>query len=283
MVMAHSSKPAVLRFFRLTAIAALLCPLMATAGLFDDEEARKAILELRGRLDRAEQQNQTLTKDVATRKVENTELNEQINVLKRATLDLNSQIELLRTELAKLRGQDEQAGQSNRDVARELADLQRKQKDLLAALAAQDERLRRMEPQKVSLDGREATVDPSEKKAYDDAIGILRRGEFAKASEALQGFQRRFPGSPYAGHVQYWLGNAQYGKGEVKEAAQTFRSLVNSSPDHPRAAEALLALANCQVELKDAKTARKTLDELVKSYPQSEAAQSGRERMAQIK
>jgi tol-pal system protein YbgF len=182
-----------------------------------------------------------------------------------------------------MRGQDEQATQSTRDVARDLADLQRKQKDLLAAVAAQDERIRRMEPQKVSLDGREAVVDANEKKAYDDAIGILRKGEFAKAAEALQAFRARYPGSAYAGHVQYWLGNAQYGKGEVKEATQTFRALVTASPDHPRAAEALLALANCQVELKDPKAARKTLDELVKAYPQSEAAQAGRERLAQLK
>lgn len=273
---------------------ALVWPVLAHAGLFDDEEARKAILDLRSRIDRIEQQGQQNQQQntqlrqaqdaqIAARKTETTDLAEQVNVLKRGLLDLNTQLELMRGELAKMRGQDEQATQSTRDVARDLAELQRKQKDLLAALAAQDERIRRMEPQKVSLDGREALVDPNEKKAYDDAIGILRKGEFAKAAEALQGFRARYPGSAYAGHVQYWLGNAQYGKGEVKEAMQTFRALVTSAPDHPRAAEALLALANCQVELKDPKSARKTLDELVKAYPQSEAAQAGRERLAQLK
>ncbi|WP_369538083.1 tol-pal system protein YbgF [Leptothrix discophora] len=259
----------------------------AQAGLFDDEEARKAILELRGRLDKAEAANtqlsQQLQQQQAARKAENADATEQLNVLRRGVLDLNGQIELLRGEMAKLRGQDEQATQSTRDAARELADLQRKQKDLIAALAAQDERLRKLEPQKVSLDGREITVDVAEKKAYDDAIGVLRKGDFARAAEALQAFQRRFAGSSYGGHVQYWLGNAQYGKGDVKEAMATFRALVTSTPDHPRAAEALLAVANCQVELKDPKAARKTLDELVKTYPQSEAAQSGRERLAQIK
>ncbi|RZS56680.1 tol-pal system protein YbgF [Sphaerotilus mobilis] len=259
----------------------------AQAGLFDDEEARKAILELRGRLDKAEaantQLNQQLQQQQAARKVENTEMTEQLNVLRRGVLDLNSQIELLRGDMARLRGQDEQVSQSNRDATRELADLQRKQKDLLAALAAQDERLRRLEPQKVSLDGREITVDVAEKRAYDDAIGVLRKGDFARAVDALQAFQRRFAGSSYGGHVQYWLGNALYGKGDVKEAMATFRALVTTTPDHPRAAEALLAVANCQVELKDPKSARKTLDELVKNYPQSEAAQSGRERIAQLK
>lgn len=287
-------RPAVIAATRWAAALALLSPVFAHAGLFDDEEARKAILDLRSRIDRVEQQGQQNQQQnvqlrqaqdvqIVARKSETTELAEQVNVLKRGLLDLNTQLELLRGELAKMRGQDEQATQSNRDVARDLAELQRKQKDLLAALAAQDDRIRRMEPQKVSLDGREALVDANEKKAYDDAIGILRKGEFAKAAEALQSFRARYPGSAYAGHVQYWLGNAQYGKGEVKEATQTFRALVSGAPDHPRAAEALLALANCQVELKDPKAARKTLDELVKAYPQSEAAQAGRERLAQLK
>ncbi len=275
------------------ATSLLMClPLLAVApavhaGLFDDEEARKAILELRGRLDKAEAANSQLTQQLqqqqATRKSENTEVAEQLNVLRRGVLDLNSQIELLRGDMARLRGQDEQASQSGKDVARDLADLQRKQKDLLATLAAQDERLRRLEPQKVSLDGKEITVDVAEKKAYDDAIGVLRKGDFTRAVDALQAFQRRFAGSSYGGHVQYWLGNALYGKGDVKEAMATFRALVTTTPDHPRAAEALLAVANCQVELKDPKAARKTLDELVKNYPQSEAAQSGRERIAQLK
>lgn len=252
----------------------------ARAGIFDDDEARKAIVDIRAKLDQVDQQTQ---KELAARKAETAELLEQVNIIKRGTLELNNQLEVMRTDLARLRGQDEQSTQSTRDVTRDLSELQRKQKDLLALLATLDERMKRLEPQKVSLDGKDVTVDSGEKKTYDDAIAILRRGEFAKAADALTTFQRRFPGSAYAGHVQYWLGNAQYGKGEVKDAMQTFRSLVNATPDHPRAAEALLALANCQVELKDNRAARKTLEELIKNYPQSEAAQAGRERLPQVK
>jgi tol-pal system protein YbgF len=247
---------------------------LAHAGLFDDEEARKAIQDLRRTID----QNQADTqRQLAARQAEYTE---QLNVLKRSLLDLNNQIEVLRSEVAKLRGQDEQVAQSSRDIAKELAELQRKQKDALTAI---EDRMRRLEPQKVNLDGKEISVDPAEKKAYDEAITTLRKGEFARAAEVLQGFQQRFPTSPYSGHVQYWLGNALYGKGDAKSAAVTFRNLVTSSPEHPRAAEALLALANCQVELKDGKAARKTLEELVKGYPNSDAAVAGKERLSQIK
>lgn len=251
--------------------AAALGSQAAHAGLFDDEEARKAIAELRRSLEQSQQESQ---RQQAARQAEYAE---QVNQLKRSMLDLNNQIELMRSEVAKLRGQEEQGSAA---LAKEVAELQRRQKDGLASI---DERLRRLEPQKVNLDGREVTVEAAEKKAYDEAITTLRKGEFARSVEALQNFQQRFPVSPYSGHVQYWLGNAQYGKGDVKAAAGTFRGLVAANPEHPRAGEALLALANCQVELKDGKAARKTLEELVKGYPNSDAAVAGKERLAQLK
>jgi tol-pal system protein YbgF len=265
----------------LVLVTSTLWPMTASAGLFDDEEARKAIVELRSRFEQSQQRQAQLEenerKALATQIAEQAE---QISVLKRSLLDLNAQMETLRTEIAKLRGIDEQLAQGNKDLARELADLQRKYKDMVTTI---DDRIRRLEPQRVSLDGKDAVVDAPEKKAYDEAIGILRKGEFANAATALAAFQKRFPSSAYSGHVQYWLGNALYGKGEVKEAMNIFRTLVTTTPDHPRASEALLALANCQIELKDAKGARKTLEELIANYPQSEAAQAGRERIKQLK
>lgn len=259
---------------------ATLWPATASAGLFDDEEARKAIVDLRSRFEQSQRAAQAEESERKALAVVVAEQAEQISVLKRSLLDLNAQMETLRTDMAKLRGADEQLAQVNKDLARELADLQRKYKDMAAAI---DDRIRRLEPQRVSLDGKDAVVDAPEKKAYDEAIGILRKGEFANAATALAAFQKRFPSSAYNGHVQYWLGNALYGKGEVKEAMNIFRTLVSSTPDHPRASEALLALANCQIELKDGKGARKTLEELIANYPQSEAAQAGRERIKQIK
>ncbi len=247
------------------AVVAALCALAspAHAGLFDDDEARKAILDLRTRLQAAEQARET---DQAT--------------LRRSLLELNNQIEALKGEVARLRGSGEQSAQSMKDLARDVAEVQRKQKDMSTSM---DDRLRRFEPQKITVDGQEVVVDPAEKKSFDDALTILRRGEFPNAVAALTAFQKRYPSSAYAGQAQYWLGNALYGKGDVKESANVFRGFISGSPDHPRTPEAMLALANCQIELKDAKGARKTLDDLVKAHPQSEAAQAARDRLARLK
>ena len=143
--------------------------------------------------------------------------------------------------------------------------------------------MRKLEPQKVSVDNKEFLADPDEKRQYEDAMAVMRKGEFDKAALALAGFQRRYPASGYAESVLFWLGNAQYGKREYKEAIASFKALLAAAPDHPRAPEALLSIANCQIELKDAKTARRTIDELVKTYPKSEAAQAAKERLASLK
>jgi tol-pal system protein YbgF len=252
------------------AAAGLMPALPADAGMFDDEEARKAILDLRAKVAANEEQTASRFAELVAA---NAALLEQIKTLQRSLLDLNANLESLRAELPKLRGTDEQ-------LARDIADMQRRQKDMVQTL---DERLHKLEPQKVSIDGRDALVHPDEKLQYEQAMASLRSGDFDKAVVALAGFDRRYPDSAYAESVRFWLGNAQYGKRDYKDAIATFRAFVTASPDSARAPEALLAIANCQVEMKEGKAARKTIDELVKTYPKSEAAQAGKERLSTIK
>lgn len=253
--------------WRVSALAlALFASLPVRAALFEDEDARKAILDLRGRVSQGEDQRTQLAATVK-------QLSEQIQQLQRSLLDLNNQNEQLRSELARLRGQDEQ-------MLRDLSEVQRKQKDIAQGV---DDRMRRLEPQPVSLDGRDFTADPDEKRAHDEAMAALRAGEFERASSQMQAFLKRYPASGYVQSVRYWLGNAQYGQRQYKDAIATFRGFVTAAPDHLRAPEALLALANCQAELKDNKSAKRTLEELLKAYPKSEAAQAGRERLLALK
>ena len=241
------------------AVALVLAAGSASAGLFDDDEARRAILDLRTKGSQLEDSSKAQ--------------NEQISQLRRSILELNGQIDGLRGELAKTRGQNEQ-------LARDVADLQRAQKDILQGV---DTRLRKVEPQKVSVDGKEFSADPEEKRLFEDAMGVLRGGDFNAAAGAFDGFLRRYPGSGYADSARFWLGNAQYGKRDYKGAITTLNSFVAAAPDHPRAPEAMLALANCQIELKDNKAARRSLEDLIKAYPGTEAAQAGKERLHALK
>jgi tol-pal system protein YbgF len=240
---------------------------VAHAGLFDDEEARRAVLDLRQRVEAARQESE---KRVAEETQRATEDNAQ---LRRSLLDLQSQIETLRADLAKMQGQNDQ-------LTRDLSEMQRQQKDMLQSV---DDRLRKFEPLKVTVDGREFSVEQSEKREFEAALGLFRKGDFPGAQVAFIEFLKRNPLSGYAPSAFFWLGNAQYATRDYKEAVQNFRTLLTQAPDHMRAPEAVLSIANCQVELKDIKAARKTLEELVKAYPQSEAAAAAKERLARLK
>ena len=254
----------------LAAAATLICIGSAQAGLFDDEEARKAILDLRNRIT---QTDDSAKSRLAELSIANAQVVDQLAALRRSLLELNNQLEAMRAEQAQLRG-------SNEQLAREVAELQRRSKDVGQTL---DDRLRKLEPVKVSLDGTDFLADPDEKRAHDEAMAALRGGDFERATLALSAFLRRYPASGFSPSVRFWLGNALYGKRDYKEAITTFRTFATAAPAHPRAPEALLALANSQAEAKDVKAARKTIDELLKTYPKSEAAVAGKERLASLK
>lgn len=248
---------------RLALAAAMLGGLTAApaqAGIFDDDEARRAILELRA--------NRTADQDAANAKLN--ALSAQIDTLRRSLLEINTQLEQMKADMAHQRGQGEV-------IARDVAEMQRRQRDLQQGLT---ERVAKLEPQSVTLDGKTFMAEADEKREFEDAIARMRQADFAGGAQALMAFLKKYPATGYKESLLYWLGNAHYGLRDYKDAIVQFRSLLALAPQHMRAPEALLSIANCQSELKDAKAARKTTEELVKAYPDSEAAQVARERLS---
>src|SRR5262245_32674449 len=132
------------RWLAIAALAGTLIAPSADAGIFDDDEARKAILDLRQKLEQSNEQARARQAEL------NAQMADQISQLRKSLLDLNTQIETLRAENARLRGQDEQ-------LSRDVADLQRRVKDTQQGV---DDRMRRFEPQKITIDGREFNADP---------------------------------------------------------------------------------------------------------------------------
>ena len=250
------------------------CLAPAHAGLFDDDEARKAILDLRQRIENANRiTDQRITEETTKLRADTAALREENATMRRGLLDLQNQIEALKADLARLRGQDEQ-------LARDVAEMQRRQKDLLQTF---DERLRKIEPSKASVDGVEFTAEQAEKRDFEAALATFRKGDFAAAQTGFLDFARRYPSSGYMPSTLFWLGNAQYATRDYKEAIVNFRALLTAAPQHVRAPEAALSIANCQIELKDTRSARKTLEDLQKVYPQSEAAVAAKDRLAKLK
>ena len=242
----------------------------AHAGLFDDEEARRAILDLRQRIDATRAAGDAGSQKLAEELRRTNEDNAQ---LRRSLLDLQGQIDSVRADLAKQRGVGEQLG-------RDVADVQRRQKDMAQGV---EDRLRKFEPGKVGVDGKEFLADPAETRDFDASLAAFRKGDFPAAQNAFFNFVKKYPQSGYGPSALFWLGNAQYATRDYKEAVANFRSMLTVAPEHPRAPEAALSIANCQIELKDARAARKTLEDLVKAYPQSEAAVAAKDRLTKLR
>ncbi len=227
---------------------AVLWSATAKAALFEDGDARRAILELRERVERQ---------------------GEEIQNFQRGLLEQQNQFEALRAEIARIRGEKE-------ELTLEL----RRAKELSQGV---DDRLKKFEPTQVKVDGVEFVADPAETKAYEDALAIFRKGEFGAASTAFNDFIKRNPKSGYVVPSLFWLGNAQYANRSYTNAITNFNLLLSKAPNHLRASEAMLSVANCQLELKDIKAAKKTLGDVVKNYPHTEAAAAASERLAKFK
>jgi len=245
----------------------LIAASSANAGIFEDEEARKAILDLRQKVESFRKESDQKFGEQAKQH------SDEISQLRRSLLELQNQLEASNAEMAKLRGQDEQ-------LRREFSDLQRQHLDVSKSL---DERLRKVEPTKISMDGLEFLAEAAEKKSFEASLAVFRKGDFAEAQTAFNDFLNRNAQSGYVPAAIFWLGNAQFISKDYKGALQSFRKLVAQAPMYQRIPEAQLAMANCQLELKDTRGAKKTLENILEQHPRSEAADAAKERLARLK
>lgn len=244
----------------------------AQAALFGgDDEARRAILDLRQRLEQSQNATRALIEQNAQSQTQSQ--NQATVQLRSALLDLQGQIDRLKSDLAQSLGAQER-------LARDLTELQLRQKDVLSSV---DDRLRRFEPVPATIDGREVMVDPAEKNEFEKAMAWFRQADFPAAQTALSSFLLRYSSSAYVPSALFWLGNAQYANKAYKDSMANFQKLLKMAPQHPRAAEAMLAISNVQIELKDLKAARKTLEDLIATYPQAETASTARDRLGRLR
>ena len=256
-----------LKAFSAAALAALflLAPLHARSAIFEDDDARREILKLRKQFDeinaRIDARLTPLTKRIDDK------------ADTKAIIDVATEIEKLRGEMATLRGQIEVLGN-------ELSNAQRRQKDFYNDL---DQRMRNLEPKLVSVDGKEAEVAPAEQKAYDAAVALFKSANYSGAAQSLSAFLQRYPESAYLPQAYFWLGSSYFALQDCTNAIPAYQTVATRFAASQKAPDALLNIASCQLDLKDKAAARETLGTLVKKYPSSQAAATGKERLADIK
>jgi tol-pal system protein YbgF len=233
-------------------------PLQAHAGILNDDEARKAILDLRAKVD-------GIARDLNTR-IDN-------KADKTVSLEMVNQHEQAMAEIAKLRGQLEV-------LTNELVTAQKRQKDFYTDL---DARVRKLEPRQVSIDGQSAAVAPEEQTAYEEAMATFKGGDYKAAATQLGAFVQRYPQSGYASNAQYWLGNAYYAQRDCKRAIAAQQVVAAKYADSAKAPDAMLNIGTCHAEMKDKKAATAALKDLIAKYPDSPAAQAARDRLPGLK
>ncbi len=258
-----------MRYLPMALLATALVAGPSQAALFGDDEARKAILELRDQLTALDQKDNSRAEELGKRI---DALQSSLDAAQHGQLGTLDQIDALRQEVAKLRGLVEQ-------VANDLSTLQKHQRDLYGDL---DQRIARFEPQSVTVDGKTSQVDREELAAYNAALGPFRASDFRTAINSLQVFLGRYPQSVYAPAAQYWLASSYYAVKDFPAAIAAQQTLLDRFPDSPRASDALVNMAASQIELNDKKAARITLTRVVDNFPDSDNARLARERLAAL-
>ena len=232
---------------------ASLTPLPATAGVFDDDEARERIEQLRNQL-----------------RGELAELAKRVDTVSRNQIEFANQVESIKADIARLRGQIEV-------LTHELEAAQKRQKDFYVDL---DNRLRKLEQPPVEVKPEAPKADPAqETRDYEAALAALKAAKFKEAAVAFTGFIKAFPNSSLAASAHYWGAYAHTQAREHAAAAELFGKFAAGWPNDERAPVALEGRVSSLDALKDWKASRATLEQLAERYPNSEQGKRAKLRL----
>jgi len=229
----------------LALLAAALAAGQAQAGLFDDDEARRQVSDLRIK-----------SEALADRQA-------------RAQLELQTLIQRQTDEIARLRGQIE-------TLSYELESAKKRQQDFYLDL---DARLRKIETSATAAAPAPATDAAAEERDYEAALDQFKAGRYKEAAEAFAAFMQKYPAGSLAPNAQYWLGNAWYAQRNCAKAIEAQNVVISKYADHPKAADAWLAIATCQKEMGNAAEARRSLETVIAGFPGTPAAETAQQRL----
>ena len=232
-------------------VAAL--PLPARAGMFDDEEARAKIEQLREQL-----------------RTEVTDLGKRADIVSRNQIDFANQVEAIKADIAKLRGQIEV-------LSYEVEAAQKRQKDFYVDL---DNRLRKLEQPPVEAKPEAAKPDPAlETRDYEAALAGIKAAKFKEAAGAFLAFIKTYPDSTLAASAHYWGAYAHAQARDHAGAADLFGKFAAGWPNDERAPGALENRVASLEASKDAKGAKATLIQLADKYPNTDAGKRAKLRL----
>ncbi len=241
---------------------------LSHAALFDDNEARKKILELQTQI---QTQNQTTQAAIQS-------LDQRITAVEAVVkgpglADMQNQIEQLKQEIARLKGEQEV-------VSHNIDTTQQRQKDLYTDT---DTRLRKIEEATATPVAAQATTSVAatgvDVQALEAANSLSQAARHKEAFEAYDKFLKDFPSSNLISDAIYGLGYSQFALKNYKAAIATQQKLLDTYTDSAKAPDAMLNMANSQIQLAQVANAKKTLRDLISKYPNSAVIPSAQKRL----
>lgn len=249
------------------------------AALFDDKEARKKILEVEA----------ATQSDLAGIKKSIQSLEQRVTAIEAITKgqvlrDMQTQIDTLNQEVAKLKGDLEEASHA-------VEMTQQRQKDLYGDT---DSRLRKLETvsspvaatssDAVPAVSATATVAEPNKSTQEFqmlelANGLSKEAKYKDAFNAYDKFLKDYPTSALVPEATYGLGYAQYALKNYKSAITTQQKVIVQYPESLKVPEAMLNMANSQIQLGQVSAAKKSLRDLVAKFPNHEVTPTAHKRL----
>jgi tol-pal system protein YbgF len=106
---------------------------------------------------------------------------------------------------------------------------------------------------------------------YDYAFGLLRAADYANAEVALGTFIKNHPDNSLTSNAHYWLGETYYVRGKYGDAAAAFAEGYQKFPKSSKAADNLLKLGMSLGQLNQKKEACLSFAELGNKFPDASA------------
>ena len=210
-------------------------------ALFGDDEARKAILELR----------------------------DQLKSQQEVQMSLYDRLEKLTKEVQTLRGKVEDLTNS---VGKEKTKTPRPFMTIFRIV------LNEMDP-KAKAAAAASDREISAKQELDRCLSVFQKGDANQAIKCFSGMTQKYSKTKVYPDALYWLGSSYYMKGNFAQTIATEQRLISGYSKHAKVPEAYLLVGMAQMDSKKPAEAKATFNKLIKLYPKSSAAGLAKKQM----
>jgi tol-pal system protein YbgF len=120
---------------------------------------------------------------------------------------------------------------------------------------------------KAQAESKTVLPEGSIQEQYDQALAILKAGEFKEASKQLHAFLKNYGDHELAANATYWLGETYFAQKNYEKAVVIFAQGYKAFSKGPKGPDMLLKIGLCLEHQKKPKDACITIEQLSSNHP----------------